>query len=302
MLPELIDLEKQFKPSTLTRIVDPRLDQFNIELWMKRDDLLHPIISGNKWRKLKFILQDVLSGGFHTVVSMGGAYSNHLHALACIGQKLDIKTIGLVRGEAPAVWNPTLRDLERWGMQLRFVSRGAYRKLREYQRPDSLPGLTPGQYWLPEGGSVKLALAGVAEAIAEIDMPYDTICVPCGTGTTLAGIIGALPARATAIGFAALKNAGFLQQDVRRFLVMPELQQPRWHIEQRYHFGGFGKSDVRLQTFIDNFIRCTGIPLEPVYTGKMLYGIYDLIERGFFRPGQRIVVLHTGGLQGSREE
>jgi len=302
MLPALIALEKQFKPSTLTRIDDPRLDQFNIELYMKRDDLLHPVISGNKWRKLKFILQDVLVGGFDTVVSMGGRYSNHLHALACIGHRLGLKTIGLVRGEAPPVWNPTLRDLQRWGMQLRFVSRGAYRELREYKRPDALPELTPGQYWLPEGGTVGLALAGVAEAVTEIDITYNTICVPCGTGTTLAGIIGAMPDRATAIGFAALKNAGFLQRDVRQLLSVPEHRQPRWHIEQNYHFGGFGKSNARLLAFVDDFFTQTGIPLEPVYTGKMLYGIYDLIENGFFPPGQCIVALHTGGLQGSRRE
>lgn len=297
MHPELIKLEKTFNPSILTKIEDPRLSQYPIELWMKRDDLLHPVISGNKWRKLKYILDHALSLGKDTIVSMGGAYSNHLHALAYVGKVLGLTTIGLVRGEPPETLTPTLLDMKNWGMELRFVSRSDYRILRQYKGWHDLPGLKPGQYWLPEGGALDLALNGVAELVAEITIPYDTLCVSCGTGTTLAGIIDAVPERASVLGFAALKNAGFLNAEVEA-----KLSQPRnnWQINLDYHFGGFAKTNAQLSAFIEDFELKTTIPLEPVYTGKMMYAVYDLIKKHYFKPGQRIVAVHTGGLQGKR--
>lgn len=297
MHPELIKLEKTFNPSILTKIDDPRLSQYPIELWMTRDDLLHPIISGNKWRKLKYILDHALSLGKDTIVSMGGAYSNHLHALAYVGKVLGLKTIGLVRGEQPEALTPTLLDMKNWGMELRFVSRSDYRILRQYKGWHDLPGLKPGQYWLPEGGALGLALNGVAELVAEIIIPYDTLCVSCGTGTTLAGVIDAVPEQVSVLGFAALKNAGFLNSDVEA-----KLSQPRnnWQINLDYHFGGFAKTSAELSAFIEDFELKTTIPLEPVYTGKMMYAVYDLIKKHYFKPGQRIVAVHTGGLQGKR--
>lgn len=208
MHPKLIQLEDKFNHSILTKVNDPRLDSFGVKLWLKRDDLLDPIISGNKWRKLKYVLDHALSLNCHTIISMGGAYSNHLHALAYVGQKLGLKTVGLVRGE-PHV-NPTLSDLQQWGMELQFVSRTEYRQLRQYKKPEDLPGLKEGEYWLTEGAATNLAMRGVAESVMEIDQSYDLICLPCGTGTTLAGVIGAIPAQAKALGFAALKAEKFL--------------------------------------------------------------------------------------------
>ena len=297
MHPELIKLEKTFKPSILTKIDDPLLAQYQIELWMKRDDLLHPIISGNKWRKLKFILDHALSSGADTIVSMGGAYSNHLHALAYTGKLVGLKTLGFIRGEQPEKLTPTLYDMQNWGMELRFVPRSDYRLLRQYKGCHDLPGLTPQQYWLPEGGAQALALKGVAELVNEIDVLYDILCVPCGTGATLAGIIDAAPDSVSVIGFAALKNAVFLQGDVESLL-------PRtctnWQINLDYHFGGFAKTNPELMTFIADFEYKTKIPLEPVYTGKMMYALYDLITKHTFKPGQRIIAVHTGGFQGKR--
>ncbi len=297
MHPELIKLEKTFKPSILTKIEDPRLVQYQIELWMKRDDLLHPIISGNKWRKLKYCLDHALSLGADTLVSMGGAYSNHLHALAYTGKALGLKTLGFIRGEQAETLTPTLWDLRHWGMVLKFVSRSDYRLLRQYKGCHDLPGLKAGQYWLPEGGAQALALKGVAELVNEIDVLYDIICVPCGTGATLAGIIDAVPDSKSVIGFAALKNAGFLQTDVASLLSRPS---NNWQINQDYHFGGFARTNTELMTFITDFENKTGIPLEPVYTGKMMYALYDLITKHTFKPGQRIIAVHTGGLQGKR--
>lgn len=297
MHPELIKLEKTFRPSILTRIDDPLLTQYQIELWMKRDDLLHPVISGNKWRKLKYSLDHALSSGADTIISMGGAYSNHLHALAYVGKMLGLKTVGLVRGERPEMLTPTLLDMTKWEMELKFVSRSDYRLLRKYKGWNELPGLKPRQYWLTEGGAQALALKGVAELVADIGIPYDTLCVPCGTGTTLAGIVDAAPEQVSVFGFAALKNAGFLTEEVAAMLSQP---RNNWQIDLDYHFGGFAKITTELNAFIEDFELKTTIPLEPVYTGKMMYAVYDLIKKHYFNPGQRIIAVHTGGLQGKR--
>jgi len=264
---------------------------------MKRDDLLHPVISGNKWRKLKYILDLVLNSGMNTIVSMGGAYSNHLHALAYAGQVLGLKTTGMIRGKQPSVLNSTLLDMQQWGMTLSFVSRTDYRHFRQYKDRHALPGLAPDQYWLPEGGAQSLALKGVDELVNEIEIPYDIICAPCGTGTTLAGIIGAVPGTASVMGFSALKNSDFLTADVESLLTGSVSD---WQINRDYHFGGFAKTNAGLISFIKTFEDKTSIPLEPVYTGKMMYGLYDLIKKQYFKPGQRIIALHTGGLQGKR--
>ena len=298
MHPELIKLEETFKPSILTKIDEPLCAHKAIELWMKRDDQLHPIISGNKWRKLKFSLDHALYSGADTIISMGGVYSNHLHALAYIGKVLGLKTIAYLRGDAPAVLTPTLVDLIAWGMELRFISRTDYRQLRQYKGSLDLPGLKPQQYWLPEGGAQALALCGVAELIAEIDIAYDQLCVPCGTGATLAGLISATSDNISLLAFAALKNAGFLNADVSSLL---KHSKSNWQINLDYHFGGFASTTPELLNFISAFEAKTTIQLEPVYTGKMMYALYDLIRKGHFSAGQRIIAIHTGGLQGDRD-
>jgi len=295
MHPKLISLENQFARSILTKVSAPCLDREQVELWIKRDDLLHPIVSGNKWRKLKYILNHALSLGAIKIVSMGGAYSNHLHALAYIGYRLGIQTEGFIRGEPQS--NQTLSDLRRWGMHLHFVSRDDYRNLRQYKDCDSLPGIDTGAYWLPEGGSVDLALQGVAELVSEIDIPYDVVCCPCGTGTTLAGIIEAVRPGVQVIGFSALKGGSFLRHDVEALLTQ---SQNNWDIITDYHFGGFARTKPELIEFIEQFLNENSVLLEPIYTGKMFYGIYDLIEKGYFPAGRRIVAIHTGGLQGNR--
>lgn len=297
MHPKLEQLEQSFASSTLTKIEDQLLDQHQIELWMKRDDKLHPIISGNKWRKLKYILDFVLNSGIDTIISMGGAYSNHLHALAYAGYVLGLKTQGIIRGEQPESLNTTLRDMQQWGMTLQFVSRSDYRDLRYYKDAQSLPGLVTGQYWLPEGGATALALQGVAECVYEIDIAYDILCVPLGTGTTLAGLINAVPPNLSVLGFSALKNSDFVTGDVESLL---NQSVSAWKINHDYHFGGFAKTTAELNAFIENFEKKTAIALEPVYTGKMMYGLYDLIKNGYFKSGSRLIALHTGGLQGKR--
>jgi 1-aminocyclopropane-1-carboxylate deaminase len=301
MHPKLSALQDTLHPSPLSRINDPWLDQYAVELWLKRDDLIHPVISGNKWRKLKYILQHAFSVNADTIISMGGAYSNHLHALAFVGQQLGLKTIGLVRGEKSHPLNPTLKDLLDWGMTLRFVTRQDYRQLRSYNQEYALPGLLTGQYWLPEGGAVQSALQGIAELVTEINQPDAVLCVPCGTGTTLAGIIASSSPQNAVLGFAMLKGADFLANDVGKLLSAGNAPN-NWSINLDYHCGGFGKVTPALLAFMQQFEQITGIPLDPVYTGKMMLGIYDLIAQGYFRAGQRVVAIHTGGLQGKRGE
>jgi 1-aminocyclopropane-1-carboxylate deaminase len=299
--PRLQALERQFAPSPLTPIVDNELARHQIEVWIKRDDLIHPVISGNKWRKLKYILNHALHLGADCIVSMGGSYSNHLHALAFVGKTLGIRTVGYVRGEQPEPLTPTLSDLRDWGMELRFVSRSEYRQLRDYKHHDSLPGLKSGQYWLPEGGSTDLALKGVAETVAEIDHDFNLLAVACGTGTTLAGLVAHAPVSSRILGVAALKNAGFLVYDVQQLLGSQGISRENWQIALDYHCGGFAKTTPALCSFIREFETRHGIPLEPVYTGKLLFAIYDLIRQDYFEAGQKLVVLHTGGLQGKRQ-
>ncbi len=297
--PRLQALEAGFAVSELQPILDQAFVGQQLELWIKRDDLLHPIISGNKWRKLKYVLNHALSIGADTLVSMGGCHSNHLHALAYVGKCLQMQTIAYVRGEPPENFNPTLLDLQAWGMELRFVSRSDYRQLRDYRSHDALPGLLPGQYWLPEGGASVLALQGVADIVHEIHRDFDCLLVACGTGTTLAGLVVAAPVGTQVLGIAALKGGDFLHADVQQLLKNRAIHA-HWRIAQDYHFGGFAKSTPALQRFMQQFETRHHIPLEPVYTGKLLFAVYDLLYKGHFKSGQRIIVLHTGGLQGVR--
>ena len=295
--PHLREIEKSFSPSSLCRINAPLLSARGIELWLKRDDLLHPIISGNKWRKLKYSLDDALKLGKDTIISMGGAHSNHLHALAYAAKALNLKTHGIIRGEQPEHTTSTLKDVQDWGMQLSYVSRTEYRNLRHFHSSQDLPDIKSNEYWLPEGGATPLALKGVAELVTEIDIPYDILCAPCGTGATLAGMVNAASANTSVIGFAALKNASFLNDDIKNLLPSTHFN---WKINHNYHFGGFAKTTPELMRFIKKFADSTGIILEPVYTGKMLFALYDLITQNTFKSGLRIIAIHTGGLQGLR--
>jgi len=289
--------EQQLQPSVLTHVGDPFLQQHKIELWIKRDDLLHPIVSGNKWRKLKYVLQHAFSNNKDSIISMGGQYSNHLHALAYIGKVLNISSKAFIRGERPEFLNPTLKDCCEWGMQLKFITRSRYRELRDIRE---LHMQQANEYWLPEGGAVKYALRGVAKIIEEIDIPYDVVCVPCGTATTLAGLVTSVPNQKSVFGFAALKGRGFLEQNVEQLLDHNHKIKCQWTINHDYHFGGFARIRPELADFIKHFQQNTGVELEPIYTGKMMFGIYDLIKQGVFRAGQRIIAIHTGGLQGNR--
>lgn len=282
-----------------------------IHLWVKRDDLLHPTVSGNKFRKLKYPLL-ALQGSPATVLTMGGPWSNHLHATAHAARLAGFEAIGLVRG-VPGLdptLSATLRDCQELGMQLQFVTREAYRNLRE--NPDSWRNyvalIAPASdklIWLPEGGSTPLALRGVAEMvdemIAQLSFVPDTVVVACGTGATLAGILAGMQGRGQALGVAAIKNAGYLHADIAALLQDADYPaHGNYSLLTDFHHGGYARLSPELRRFYHEFVAQTAIAIEPVYTAKMFYALHKLAEGGRFRKGENVVAIHTGGLQGGR--
>ncbi|MBC3916665.1 pyridoxal-phosphate dependent enzyme [Undibacterium sp. CY18W] len=278
-----------------------------MDLWIKRDDLLHPQVSGNKFRKLKYPLQAVQGRAVH-IVSMGGIWSNHLHALAhaCALAGMSgmpgMTATALVRG-AEGMQSAMLDDIRELGMQVKFVTREAYRQLRsepdawrQYLVPDGREAL-----WLPEGGSSALALRGVAELVAELPfIPTHTI-LACGTGATLAGVLAGLAGRSQVMGVAAISNAGYLKDEIARLLA--EAAYPDYKNYQLLtdsHLGGYARVTPELMAFCADFEKETGIPLEPVYTGKMLFALRQLWHDGYLAADASVLAIHTGGLQGRR--
>ncbi|WP_080057728.1 1-aminocyclopropane-1-carboxylate deaminase/D-cysteine desulfhydrase [Spirosoma aerolatum] len=291
--------------SLLQSLDNPFPESINIRLLLKRDDLLHPHISGNKWRKLKYNLLAARQQGFDTLLTFGGAYSNHLYATAAAGQAFGFRTIGVVRGDelAQAPRNKTLQACEDYGMTLHFVSRADYRKKQEEAFWADLIAQFGSCYILPEGGTNELAIQGTAEIIPELIAQLgaipDYVCCPVGTGGTVAGLALSAPERMQVIGFVVLKaDSGFAFQIIR----VAESKPTNLTLLPDYHFGGYARTTPQLIEFIRAFERKTGLLLDQVYTGKMLFGIYDLARRGYFSEGATVVAIHTGGLQGRSDE
>lgn len=274
------------------------LAERNICLFIKREDLSHPAISGNKWYKLKYNIWEARKQGKDTLLTFGGAYSNHIYAVAAAGKIFNFKTIGIIRGEEHLPLNPTLSFARENGMILEYLDRTSYRKKNSNEIITQLQQRFGDFYLLPEGGTNHLAVKGCSEIIKSIDIEYDFVCCPCGTGGTLAGLISGLNTNKFALGFAVLKGASFLKQNVHSLLKDSSNSLTNWDINLDYHFGGYAKINSALIDFVKRFTYITKIPIEPIYTGKMLFGIYDLTSKGFFKTGDRIVAIHTGGLQG----
>ena len=273
----------------------PLLKEKGIRLYLKREDTIHPFISGNKYRKLKYNLLEAKKQGKETLLTFGGAFSNHIAAAAYAGHEQGIKTIGVIRGEELTdKWqsNPTLKLAHKHGMQFHFVTRSAYRLKNDTSFIEDLKEKVGDFYLLPEGGTNDLAVKGCTEILTDADAPFDYICSAVGTGGTLAGLINAAQPHQTVLGFPALKG-DFLTEEIRTFV-----HNDRWRLITDYHFGGYAKVDQQLVSFINLFKQKTGIPLDPIYTGKMLFGIFDLVKQDVFEPGTQILAIHTGGLQG----
>lgn len=274
-----------------------------VSLFVKRDDAIHPVMSGNKWRKLSHALTNPLP---KAVVSFGGGFSNHLHALGFICYQLSIPFTAIIRGDYRAAPTPMISDLMQWNTHIEYVDRITYRQRSDSAFLDKLKQRLPDAIIIPEGGSQAQALQGMKDMVDEIEIDFDFIVAPVASGATLAGIISALNKRNStagtvhkAIGIGVLKGEGYLEGLVEQFL--PAFQyQTDWHIKHSYHFGGYAKAPNELQTFCRDFNNTFGFDIEPVYSGKAFWAVKDMLARGKFEEGSRIIVLHTGGLQGAR--
>jgi 1-aminocyclopropane-1-carboxylate deaminase len=299
-------------PSPLHEIKHDVLQNQSIRLYIKRDDLIHDFISGNKWRKLKYNLQDFQASSQRQLLTYGGAFSNHIYATAVAGKLYNIKTIGIIRGEknkqqGSAVDSSTLTFAEKQGMHLHFVSRTAFSD--KPQLALELKARFGDFYDLPEGGANAFAIRGCGEIVEEVNLQLETPpqywCLVCGTGATLAGIIAASKPQQKILGFSALKSydwdtalVNLLGSYTTTYVENDEIVPKNWTINTDYHFGGYAKWQPLLIESMNDFKEKHGIALDPIYTGKLFYGIFDLLKKGYFKQGSTIVALHTGGLQG----
>jgi len=291
-----------FPKDHLQKIDMETLRNAGIELFVLREDLLHPYLSGNKWRKLKYNLQDFKESGKKAIVTFGGKFSNHLVACATAGKMFNIPMIGILRGEEVVI-NPHQNFLIKCGMNLLSLTREEYRRREEPAFLDELyencskkfPELisfAKELFMIPEGGSNEAGVKGCSEIMNDIPEDSTHIMVACGTGSTLAGVARGSGTKQKVIGVAVLKSENFLPESI----IKRGAPTDRTNILFDYHFGGYAKSPEALKIFCRNFAMQTNIPLEPVYTGKLFYGAMDLISKKYFPTGSKIILIHTGGI------
>jgi len=276
----------------------PWLADFGVELYVKREDLNNPDISGNKLHKLKYNLEEAKHQGLNTLLTFGGAYSNHIYATAAAGKAYGFKTIGIIRGEEHLPLNETLQFATNNGMEIQYLDRTRYRLKNSALVLNELKRKFGEYFLIPEGGTNELAIKGCMEILKENEKDFSHCCLSVGTGGTLAGIIQGFKGQSKIIGFSALKGE-FLEVEVNslfRQFNMPEFDN--WQINNDYHFGGYAKVNDQLIEFVKENETTYGLPLEPIYTAKALYGILDLVRKGQFVKGSKILFIHTGGLQG----
>jgi 1-aminocyclopropane-1-carboxylate deaminase len=267
----------------------------DISLTIKREDLIHPFVSGNKFRKLKYNLLQAKAENKETLLTFGGAFSNHIAAVAFAGKEQGFKTIGIIRGDElfdKIVENPTLKFAQENGMKFEFVSREEYRLKNETSYIEKLKEKFGDFYLVPEGGTNELAVKGCEEILTDEDSVFNYVCCAVGTGGTISGLINSALPNQKILGFPALKG-DFLNDEIRIFA-----KKDNWNLISDYHFGGYGKINLELIEFINRFFKETKVPLDPIYTGKMVFGVIDLISKNYFPAHSKIVLIHTGGLQG----
>ncbi len=271
------------------------LENSNVSLYIKREDLLHPYVSGNKFRKLKYNLKQAKSENKKTLLTFGGAFSNHILAVAAAGKEQGFKTIGIIRGEElkdKIAENPTLKKAQDLGMVFEFVDREIFREKSSSKFIQQLVEKFEDFYLIPEGGTNELAVKGCEEILTVTDEKFDYICCAVGTGGTISGLINCSKKSQQVLGFPALKG-DFLREDICKFV-----SKSNWDLIADYHFGGYAKVSEELILFINDFYQKYKVPLDPIYTGKMLFGVMYLINKNYFPENSKILVIHTGGLQG----
>ncbi len=266
-----------------------------ITLEIKREDLLHPFVSGNKFRKLKYNVLQAKAENQSVLLTFGGAFSNHIAAVAYAGKEQGFETIGVIRGDElrnKISENPTLSFAQECGMRFEFVTREAYRHKTETAFIEQLQVKFGSFYLVPEGGTNDLAVKGCEEILTEFDAHFDFVCSAVGTGGTISGLINSALPHQKVLGFPALKG-DFLQNEIHKFV-----NNKNWELITDYHFRGYGKVTTEFIEWMNWFYAQTGIPVDPIYTGKMVFGVMDLIQRNYFPPKSKILMIHTGGLQG----
>lgn len=278
----------------------PVLKEKKVELWVKREDQIHEFVSGNKFRKLKYNIAEAKQQQKEMMLTFGGAYSNHIVATAVAGNLSGIKTIGIIRGEELAsnlekhlVENQTLAQAYKNGMQLEFVTRENFRRRNKEDFISELQHKFGDFYLVPEGGTNSFAIKGCEEILTLEDKKFNYICCAVGTGGTIAGLINVANKHQKIIGFPALKG-NFLFEEIEKMTS----KKKNWNLKTNFHFGGYAKYNEELIRFINSFKMKTNVPLDPIYTGKMVFGIIDLIQKNYFQPNTKILAIHTGGLQG----
>lgn len=283
----------------IQQLQDPLFEEKGVMVFIKREDLIHPQVSGNKWRKLKYNLQQAKTEKHTQLLTFGGAYSNHILATAAAGKLAHFETIGVIRGEEHLPLNSTLAFAKSCGMQLHYLDRSTYRQKHLPDIQTQLMDQFGSCYIIPEGGSNLWAVKGCSEMVKEIDIPFDYICAACGTGGTLAGIIAGLEGKQNIIGIPVLKGANFLYEEIESLLKQYNASThfTNWELHLNYHFGGYAKNKPELKQFILDFQQRHHIDIEFVYTAKLFWGIYDLIKNDYFQPETRIMAIHTGGLR-----
>ena len=267
----------------------------DISLTIKREDLNHPFISGNKLRKLKYNLLQAKAEKQTTLLTFGGAFSNHIAAVAYAGKEQGFKTIGIIRGDElfdKIEENPTLKFAQENGMEFEFVSREDYRLKNEISFIEKLKNKFGDFYLVPEGGTNELAVKGCEEILTTEDSVFNYVCCAVGTGGTISGLINSASLNQKILGFPALKG-DFLNDEIRIFA-----KKNNWELISDYHFGGYGKVNLELIEFINAFFEKNKVPLDPIYTGKMVFGVIDLVRKNYFPADSKILLIHTGGLQG----
>lgn len=276
----------------------PLWENKGIELSIKRLDQVHPKASGNKFYKLKYNLEEAKKQEKTTLLTFGGAYSNHIYATAAAAEYAGFKSIGIIRGEETLPLNPTLQAAQSHGMEIHYISRSAYRNKKEDAFIENLKRQFGDFYLVPEGGTNALAVKGTTEILLEEDKKYSHICTSIGTGGTFSGLANSISFGQELIGFSSLKG-DFIHEEVnslmKQFEVIPK---GKTKILDQYHFGGYGKHNEELLDFIRWFYREFQIPLDPIYTGKMVFGVLEQIKSGGIPSGSKVLLLHTGGIQG----
>ena len=266
-----------------------------VHISVLRLDLIHPLVGGNKLYKLKYNIQKAKESGYETIVTLGGAYSNHIAATAYSGNKEGLKTVGLIRGEAQAGLNRTLQIANSNGMELRFIDRQLYRTYRE--NFSLVQQLFKNAYCIPEGGSNVSALKGCREILQDPVQEFDIVVCATGTGTTIAGLTLSLQPHQKALGIAVLKGAHYLDEQVKEMIRSEKGDEKKFSIIHDYHFGGYAHQDLVLSEFVNHFNDIQPFKIEPVYTGRMFYALMDLIDKNYFPRGIKLLAIHTGGMQ-----